>query len=60
MFKKELFKNKIDALEKRSHNAPLGIVPTSILTGQLLARLLSQRVKKFKFSWRSRETYQLR
>lgn len=60
MYKKEQLENKIETVEKRSHNAPLAIVPTSILTTQVLARLKFQRVKKFKFSWRSREAYQLR
>ena len=50
MYKKEQLENKIEILEKRSHDAPLAIVPTSILTAQLLARLKFQRVKKFKFS----------
>ena len=60
MYKKEQIENKIEIVEKRSYNAPLAIVPTSILTSQVLARLKFQRVKKFKFSWRSREAYQLR
>ena len=60
MFKKEQIENKIDIVDKRSHNMPLIIVPTSILTGQTLARYLSQRKKRFKFSWKSKEVYQLR
>ena len=60
MLKKEKFENKVDIVDKRTHNAPLVMVPTSILTGQKLARLLSQRSKKFKFSWELREVYQLR
>lgn len=61
MYKKEQIENKTDIIDKRSYNAPLAIVPTSILTTQTLAsRLKFQRVKKFKFSWRSREAYQLR
>ena len=60
MFKKDQIENKIDIVDKRTHNALLAIVPTSTLTGQTLARLRSQRVKKCKFGWRTRETYQLR
>ena len=60
MFKKEQIEKKIDIVEKRSHNASLVIVPTSTLTGQTLARLMYGRMKRFKFSWRSREAYQLR
>ena len=60
MFKKEQIENKIDIVDKRTYNAPLTIIPTSILTGQTLARLFSQRVKKLKLSWRPREAYRLR
>ncbi|GEM_PF-6916790 len=60
MFKKEQIENKIDIIDKRTYNAPLAIIPTSILTGQTLARFLSQRVKKIKSSWRPREVYKLR
>lgn len=60
IFKKEQIENKIDIVEKRTHNVPLTIVPTSCLTGQKLARLTHGRIKRFKFSWRSREAYQLR
>ena len=60
MFKKEQIESKTDIVDKRTYSAPLTIVPTSILTGQLLARLMSERKKKFKFSWRSGEVYQLR
>lgn len=60
MFKKEQIENKIDTIEKRTHNGPLTIVPTSTQIGQTLARLKFQRMRKFKFSWRSREVYQLR
>ncbi len=60
MFTKDQIQNKTDIGEKRSHNAPLGIVPTSALTGQTLARLRSGRIKKFKFAGRTRDTYQVR
>ena len=60
MYRKEQIENKMDILDKRTYDAPLAIVPTSILTAQTLARLKFQRVKKFKFSWRAREVYQLR
>lgn len=61
MFKREQIEKKIDTVEKRSHNASLITVPTSILTAQTsAARAKFSRVKKFKFSWRSREVYQLR
>ena len=60
MFKKEQIENKIAIVDKRTYNAPLAIIPTSILTGQTLARFLSQRVKQFKYSWRPREVYKLR
>ena len=60
MFRKDQMHNKTDIVEKRTHSAPLGIVPTSTLTGQILARLRFGHVKKFKFVWRTRDTYQLR
>ncbi len=60
MFTKEQIQNKIEAVDKRTHDAPLGIVPTSILTSQTLARLKFQRIKKFKFSWRPKEIYQFK
>ena len=60
MFNKEQIENKMDIPEKRTYNATLMIVPTSTITGQKLARLKFQRVKKFKFSWRSREAYQFK
>ena len=60
MFKKEHIENKMDTVEKRSHHAPLTIVPTSIFTGQTLATLTTERIKKIKFSLRSKEIYQLR
>jgi hypothetical protein len=59
MFQKDQIENKIDVVDKRTYNTPLVIVPTSLLTTQKLARLGFQRMKKFKFSWRSREAYQL-
>lgn len=60
MFKKEQIENKINAVDKRSHNAPLTIVPTSMTTLQTLARLNFQRTKKIKNSWRTKEVYQLK
>lgn len=60
MYKKEQIENRVGIVEKRTHSAPLTIVPTSIQIGQTLARLKFQRIRKFKFSWRSREVYQLR
>lgn len=60
MFKKEQIENKISAVDKRSHSAPLTIVPTSMTTLQTLARLNFQRTKKIKNSWRTKEVYQLR
>lgn len=60
MFKKDQIENKINAVDKRSHNAPLTIVPTSMTTLQTLARLNFQRIKKIKNSWRTKEVYQLR
>lgn len=60
MFKNEQIQDKIDMVDKRSHNAALTIIPTSLLTVQKLARLKFQRVKKFKFAWRSREVYQVK
>lgn len=60
MFKKEQIENKINAIDKRSHNAPLTIVPTSMTTLQTLARLNFQRIKKVKNSWKTKEVYQLR
>lgn len=60
MFKKDQIENKINAVDKRSHNAPLTIVPTSMTTLQTLARLNFQRTKKIKNSWRTKEVYQLK
>ena len=60
MYNKEQIENKMDMVEKRTHNAPLAIVPTSTQIGQTLARIKFQRKKLFKFSWRSRDVYQLR
>ncbi len=60
MFTKEQIQNQIEAVDKRTHDAPLGIVSTSILTSQTLARLKFQRMKKFKFSWRAKEIYQFK
>ena len=60
MFKKEQVENRINITEKRTYNAPFVLVPTSILITQTLARLKFQRVKKLKFSWRSREVFQFR
>ena len=60
MFKKEQIENKINAVDKRSHNAPLTIVPTSMTTLQTLARFNFQRMKIKKNSWRTKEVYQLR
>ena len=60
MFTKEQIQNKIEIMDKRTHDAPLMIVPTSILTAQTLARLKFQRIKKFKFSWRAKEIYQFK
>lgn len=60
MFKKEQIENKINGVDKRSHSAPLTIVPTSVVTLQTLARLNFQRIKKIKNSWRTKEVYQLR
>lgn len=60
MFRKEQIESKIDTLDKRTYNAPLAIVPTSILTAQKLARLKFQRIKQFKFSWRSKEVYRFK
>ena len=60
MFKREQIENKIDILDKRTHNAHLVPVPSSMITSQKLARLKFQRVKRFKFAWRSQEAYQLK
>ena len=60
MFKKEQIENKINAVDKRSHNAPLTIVPTSKKKIQTLDRLNYQSIKKIKNSWRTKEVYQLR
>ncbi len=60
MFTKEQIQNKIEILDKRTLDAHLTIVPTSILTAQTLARLQFQRTKKFKFSCRSKEIYQFK
>lgn len=60
MFNKEQIENKIDLLDKRTHNAHLSPIPSSIITAQKLARLKFQRIKRFKFAWRSKEAYQLK
>ena len=60
MFTREQIKNKIDVIDKRSYNAPLKIIPTSILTAQTLARLRFQLLKKSKSIWKTREVYQFR
>ncbi len=60
MFNKEQVDNKISQVEKRTHNAPLTIVPTSFNTLQTLARLNFQRINKIKNAWRSKEVYLIR
>lgn len=60
MFNKEQIESKIDILDKRTHNAHSVPVPSSMLTSQKLARLKFQRIKRFKFAWRSKEAYQLK
>lgn len=49
MIKKEQIENKINVITKRSYNEHLTLIPTSILTGQKLARLFLQRIKKTNF-----------
>ena len=59
--KKKQINNKTSVVEKPSCSAPLAAIPTAIIltTETLASRLKSQSTKKIKFSWRSKEAYQL-
>ncbi|GEM_PF-5668616 len=45
MTKGQQIKNKISLIEKRSHDAPFGLISNSIFTSQTLARLKFQQNK---------------
>ena len=60
MLKKKQIKTKEGIVDKRTYNADLAIVPTSILINQTLARLTFSREKKLKSVPHLREAYKFR
>ena len=60
MFKKKQIENKDDIVDKRTYNADLAIVPTSILINQTLARLKFSCEKKLKSVSGLRDSYKFR
>ena len=60
MLKKKQIKNKDGVVAKRTYNADLAIVPTSILINQTLARLKFSYEKKMKSVSCLREAYKFR
>ena len=60
MFKKKQTENKYGIINKRTYDAALAIVPTSILVNQTLARLKYSCEKKLKFASRLRDAYRFR
>ena len=60
MLKKKQIKNKDGVVAKRTYNADLAIVPTSILINQTLARLKFSHEKKMKSVFHLREAYKFR
>ena len=60
MLKKKQIKNKDGVVAKRTYNADLAIVPTSILINQTLARLKFSHEKKIKCALPLREAYKFR
>ena len=60
MFEKKQIKNKDGVIDKRTYNADLAIVPTSILINQTLARLKFSYEKKLKSVFHLRDSYKFR
>ena len=60
MLKKKQIKTKEGLIDKRTYNAHLAIVPTSILINQTLARLKFSYEKKMKSVFRLRDSYKFR
>ena len=60
MFEKKQIKNKDGVIDKRTYNADLAIVPTSILINQTLARLKFSHEKKLKSVSHLRDSYKFR
>lgn len=60
MLKKKQIENKDGMIDKRTYNADLAIVPTSILINQTLARLKFSYEKKIKSVARLRDAYRFR
>ena len=60
MFKKKQIESKYGIITKRTYNADLAIVPTSILINQTLARLKYSCEKKLKSAYRLKDAYQFK
>ena len=60
MLKKKQIKNKYSVVGKRTYDATLAIVPTSILINQTLARLKFSYEKKLKPVFCLKEAYKFR
>ncbi len=60
MFKNKQIENKYDIINKRTFDAGLAIVPTSILVNQTLARLKFACEKKIKFSYQLKNAYKFK
>ena len=60
MLKKKQTENKYGIISKRTYDADLAIVPTSILINQTLARLKYSYEKKLKSAFQLRSSYKFR